>query len=797
MDGHIRAAMRSLRHRPALSMTVVLTLGLGIGANSAIFSVVDAVLLRPLPYPQSDRLVNIYERNLASTVERQATQLVAPGRLEEWNAANRSFDGLAASYFENMTDMTGQTPERVEARRTSPRFFSVLGVAAAVGRTPTPDEERFGGPAVAVISDAFWDKRFGRDPNVVGRQLRIGGGTATVIGVMPPRFAYPTTTTDLWRPTQAPKFFLDARAARLYTAFGRMKPAVTIEQALDDLNAVEARLGEQFPQTDRGWGAALVAMKEDEVGGVRRSLWFLLAAVGLVLLTACSNVACLMLADGARRGHEMAVRFALGADRRRLVGQLLVEGTLLAAAGACAGLLIGAWGLNGLRAAATDLPRIGELRIDLRLVALTLTIGIATTLLFALAPALQTTRHDAANALSRGGRGHVGGHHGLQQALVASQIALAIVLLVGAGLLIRSFMRMQEVSPGFDPDRVVTFRMSAQWSERIDAVVQRHARTINRLNAIPGVEASAFSQQPPAGITIPPGEFHVVGRDPNERTFSTVRSVSAGYFRTLHIPIVEGDTCSGDPAAPLYGAALVTRAFVDRFFRDEDPIGHAFTSQGMSTSLQTRIIGVVGDVRENGLLKDPEPLIYYCGFNPYWPDPYFLVRTTATHPATMNEIRAALREIEPARAVYAVRLLVDLLADSTSQQRINAILIACFAATAVLLASMGLYGVLSQVVQGRQREIAVRIALGARAAQILGSVVGNAAVLTAAGIAAGLVIALAASRVMTTLVFGVSARDPITFALVPIVLAMVAVATALVPASRATRVDPMRALRAD
>ena len=790
-----RAAIRSLIHRPTLAATIIFTLAIGIGANSAIFSAVDAVLLQPLPYPAADRLVNVYERNLGSGPERRATQLVAPGRLEEWNAQNRTFDGLAASYFENMTDTTAGDPERVEVRRTSPRFFGVLGVATAIGRTPSPEEERFGGPSVAVISDTFWAKRFARDPRAIGQRLILGGQPATVIGVMPPGFGYPSATTEVWLPTKAPRLFLEARAARLYTAFGRLRRGVTIDQGIDDLNAVEARLADQFPQTDRGWGAWLAPMKEEEVSGVRRSLWLLMAAVALVLLTACGNVACLLLADGARRAHEIAVCFALGADRRRMIAQLLVEGLVLAMTGAAVGLLFAGWGLHALRATATQIPRAGDIRLDPRLIAMTFAVAGATTLLFALSPALHATRRDPAESLSRGGRAHVAGRHGLQQTLVGSQVALAIVLLIGAGLLTRSFLRMREVSYGFDPDHVYTFRMSAQWSEPTASVAQRLGRTIDRLNRIPGVEASAFSQLPPAGLVIPPIEFHIVGRDLSVRTFSTVRAVSPEYFRTLHIPILAGDSCTADPAKPLSDDAMVTRAFAGRWFVEADPVGHTLTSQGQPPDHQTRITGVVGDVRENGLLKDPEPLIYYCGFNPYWPDPYFLVRTTLNRPATFGDIRAALREVEPGRAVYAVRTLDDLLADQTSQEHLNTLLIAAFAGMALLLASMGLYGLLSQLVTGRAREIAVRIALGARAGQIVASIVGHAALVASTGTVVGLAVAFAVARFMGTLVFGISTRDPATFGIVPLVLAGVAIVTALVPARRAARVDPMEALR--
>jgi predicted permease len=789
-----RTALRSLARRRGLAFTVVLTLTLGIGANSAIFSAVDSVLLRPLPYPAPDRLVAVYELNLASGTRGTATQLVAPVRLEEWNRLNRSFDGLAGSYFENMTDTTGPLPERVEAMRISPRFFAVLGVAPAFGRAPEPAEELFGGPRLVMLSDAFWRARFSGDPSAVGRTLVLGGTSHTIIGVMPPSFRYPTATTEVWVPAQMSAGLLSARQARFFTAIGRLKPGVDVDQARQDLDAIQARLGEQFPQTDKGWASSLAALKEEQVAGVRRSLWLLVGAVALVLLAACGNVACLLLADAARREHEIAVRFALGADRRRVVAQLIREGLLLACAGAAFGLVIAHWGASALRAAATELPRAADLRVDLRLVAFTFAVGAATTLLFALAPAVQATRRDPAGALARGGRARIGGRHRLQLALVGAQVTLAIVLLVGAGLLIRSFMRMHAVSPGFDAEHVLTFRMSAQWSERIEAVVQRQARTMKRLEEIPGVQSAAFSQVRPAGANYPPGEFQIVGRDTREKTFSTGRWVSAGYFRTLHIPILRGDTCTGDPAPPFFATkALVTKAFAERFFPGEDPIGHAIKSPNMTQAAD--IIGIVGDVRERGLLNAPDPIVYWCGFSPYWPDTFFLIRIDPARPVSIATIRAALREIEPQRAVYAVRPLSESIANSLSQQRINTVLLVLFAVMALFLAAMGLYGVLSQLVSARRREIGVRIALGARSAQIVRAIVAQAAAVTALGIAAGLAGAAALARFMTTIVFDVPTHDPVTFAGVPMLLAVVAAVAALVPARRATRVDPMYALR--
>ena len=794
MLAHLLTAARSFRHRRAAAFTIVVTLTLGIGANSAIFSAVDAVLLRPLPFPESDRLVAVNELNRGM---KQAIQLVAPVRLEEWNRATRSFDGLAGSYFENMTDTTGDTPQRVEAMRVSPRFFGVLGVPAALGRTLSPDEERFGGPQAVVISDAFWRTRLNGDRAVVGRSIILAGVRRTIVGVMPSSFRYPTTTTETWIPAQTGGALARERRARFYQTVGRLKSGVTIEQAEADLAAIQARLGEQFPETDAGWSALVASLKDEQIGGVRGSLWLLFGAVALVLLAACGNVACLMLANATRREHEIAVRFAIGASRATVVRQLLAEGLVLAMIGASLGLLVAHWGIGLLRQMATGLPRVDTMHIDLRLVIFTMFVGAATTMGFALAPALQATKAVAASALGRGGRGHSGGRHLAQRVLVAAQVALAIVLLTGAGLLIRSFGRLQQVSPGFDAANVLTFRMSASWGESANAVVARQARTVARLEQIPGVEAAAISQTKPAGIDFPPGEFHIVGRDTADKTFADGRLVSAGYFRTMRIPILQGETCSGEPTGPSASKVVVTRAFADRFFSGENAIGHAVMPAGLARGPALDIIGIVGDVHENGLAHSADPLIYWCGYTGYWPDVFFVVRTNPARPVSLAMIRAALAEIEPQRAIYAVQALEDSLSELVAPRRLNTILLALFAATALLLATMGLYGVMSQLVAARRREIGVRMALGARAAQILASIVGQAAVVTGLGISAGLAGAFILARFMTSLVFGISVRDPLTFAVVPLVLAAVAGIASLIPARRAAATDPMQALRQD
>jgi putative ABC transport system permease protein len=782
-----RRAIRSLSRRPGLSATIVLTLGLGVGANSTIFSAIDAILLKPLPYAEADRLVAVYETNLA---RKEDSGMLAPVRLEEWNAGATTVDGMAATYYENVTDTSGDLPERVEAMRTSPRFFEVLKTPPALGRTFTPEEERFGGAKVVVLSDAFWRTRLGADPQAVGRQRMLGGEARTIVGVMPPSFRYPTARTEMWIPTQASPGLLSERQARFYLTFARLKPGVTPEQAQTDLGVLQARLGEQFPDTDKGWGASVVPLKEARVGKSRGSLWLLLGAVLLVLLAACANVACLLMADAARREHDVAVRFALGADRLTLVRQLLTEGALLSLAGAGLGLLLAWWGTAALRTAATRLPRIDEVAVDWRLVAFTLALAAATTLVFALAPALQATRREVAERLRSGGRGAIGGRQPIQRVLVGAQVTLAIVLLVGAGLLVRSFSRVQQVAPGFDPADVVTFRVSATWSERGADVKTRQFRTLERLAAIPGVTHPAMTTVLPATSDYPPSEFRIVGRATEEKTFAVVRQVSAEYFRTVRIPILQGETCRDDPRADAPAQLLVSRSFAERYFPGESPVGHQITLRTPRT-----ITGVVADVREQGLMKDPEPLLYTCGLMPFWPDPFYVVRTDPQRPVAFGAIRAALREIEPGRAVYASTTLVESMDEALSQPRLNTLLLGGFAATALLLAGLGLHGMLAQFVAQRRREIGVRMALGALPAQVLRHVLGQAAAVVGAGLVVGLVSALALTRFMGSLVWGISARDPLTFAAVPLVLAAIAAAAAIIPARRAVRVDPVRALR--
>jgi len=785
---HLRIALRGFRRRCATAAAVVATLAVCIGANSTIFSIVDAMLLKPLPYPEPDRLVAVFESNLR---QRETEGLVAPVRVNEWLAATRTLAAIAGCYFENMTDTSAPLPERVEAMRVSPGFFGLFGTPPSIGRAFSAEEERLVAP-VAVISDGFWARRFARDPNAIGRRLQLGERSYTIVGVMPASFQAPDATTEVWAPMPP---LTQSREARILTTFGRLQPGVSPGDASAELTRIQADLGRTYPQTDAGWGARAIPLKERQVGGVKRSLWLLFGAVALVLVAACGNVACLLLADATRREHEIAVRLALGSSRARVVGQLSVEGLLLAGVGAALGMLIATEGLDLVRAAAPNLPRLREAGLDARLVAFTIALAGVTTVLFSLAPALHATRVDVAGRLAQGGRGMIAGRMGLQRVLVASQVALAVVLLTAAGLVVRSFDRLQRVSPGFSAANVLAFRISAQWSERPAAVAARQLRTLERLRAVPGVAAAAFSSVLPAGATFTPEEISVVGQPAEKAGLAERRAVSADYFRVLDVPVLQGESCREDPSRLQPSQVLVNRTFAQRFFDNASPIGHFFTSATVRSTRPAEIIGVVGDVRERGLASAAGPMMYFCGLMPYWPDPRYLVRVEDPRRVSIAAIREAVREIEPARAVYAARPLEDFLADSIAQPRLNAILLSLFAWTTLLLAAMGLYGVLSQIVASRRREIGVRMALGARPARIVASVATHAAIVTAAGIGAGLAAAAAFARLMASVVFDIAPRDPLTFAAAPAVLAIVAAVAAIVPARRAATTDPMTALR--
>lgn len=626
-----RFAIRVLLRTPAFTATVVLTLALGIGAATTIFSLIDTILLRPLPYPNAGRLVAIHEMKPGDGEMRTP---VAPGRLEDWQQLNRAFVALAGSSADVMTDNTGTAPERLEAAFVSPRFFAVLSTPPKLGRAFAAEEERAGGPTAVVISEGFWKRRFGSDPGVLGRSLRLMGTNYVIVGVMPASFQYPGPATELWVPRQAGPMLLQMREARVYNCVGLLKPGVTLEQARSDLSAVQQKLGAQYPATDAGWGVGLDSLKDDLTGTVRAGLWLLLGSVSVLLVIACANVACLLLARLNGRAAEIATRCSLGAGRDVIARQLFAEGLVYSFAGGSLGMAAAFVGIDLLRIHLTDVPRITELRVDARLLVAVAAISVLAAVLFSLAPILQTFGQDLASLVNRGGRGVAGGRQRLARILVAGQFALASALLIGAGLFLRSLANLQETPLGFRYDNVLALRIGASFNELPSQTVQRQQRILQALAGLPGVTAVSITSGLPGVSPAWPREFEIEGESsPGGRLrFAAWRIVTAGYFQTVGIPILSGRTCrmSTDPATPF--EALVNRSFADRYFTGRDPIGHVIL-KGPQGNTPARVVGVVADAREDRQGAPPQPLIYACGFLRFWPDSDFLVQ--ARHPAAL------------------------------------------------------------------------------------------------------------------------------------------------------------------
>lgn len=784
--------LRRILKRPAFFLAVVLTLTLGIGANSAIFSVIDAVLLKPLPYPGSERLMALYEENARQKVDRG---LVAPVRVEEWNRLSRSFNGVAGAYTESIAETSGSLPERLVVARVSPRFFSVLGTLPLAGRGFSPEEDLFAGPNAAVISERFWRRRFNSNPSAVGTILRLGTASYPIVGIVPDTFRFPASDVDVWTPAGLPDAVMTNRQARFHNAVGRLREGVSVKAAQAELSGLYAQMALQFPKTDANWTALVEPLKEETVGGARRSLWILYGAVSLVLLIACANVACLLLAQARQRRREIAIRFSLGARRWQVIRELLVESFYLALPGAICGLLLSVAGARLLRQAAEAFPRGEEIQVDWRIVAFTLSLSVLTTILFGLFPAFEATRQETGSILAAGSRTQVGGTGRALGTLVSAQIALAIVLLVGAGLLIRTLSRLGQADLGFVSQNVLTLRISASWGETkdLDRVHQRLVRTLETLRGIPGVESAAISTSLPTESKEFAAQFTIVGRDSQgEKLFTDDQSVTSDYFHAMGIPILSGETCRDgfDPKLP--PVLLIDRTFSDRFFPGESPIGR-YLDTGDTTPIQ--IAGVVGAVRQHGATHDPVPTVYYCGIPRRMPDPEYILKTSSDPLLIAEAVRRQVRSIEPNRAVYDMQSLTDALSGSFSARRFQTTLLGLFAATALLLAVIGLYGVMSFFVFERTREIGLRMALGARPQQILARIFRIAAVMTASGIAIGLLASVFLTREMQSQLFGVAAIDPLTFCAVPLLLALVAATAAWSPARRAMKIDPMEALR--
>jgi predicted permease len=789
---NLKSAFRFIRKSPTFSITVILTLALAIGANSAVFSAIDAILLKPLPFPDADQLVRVDQLDPKNP---RPFHLVAPIRLEDWNRLNSTFQALTGYYTEDVSESTGPLPEKVTRAWVSPRFFQVWGMVPAPGREFTPDEETLNGPAAVLISDRFWRRRFNADSNVIGKNLRLDGRLYPIVGVMPPNFLFPNRDADLWCPLPAGISYGEARENNWFEVIGRLKPGVTLAQARANLATVQAQLGQQFPKTDADLSVGVQPLKESTIAGSRRSLWLLFGSVSLLLLIACTNIIALLLSRATQRQHEISVRFSLGASRGALISQLLTETLLLALIGSGLGLFLAAAASDIFRSLAAQLPRVEEIHLDSRIVLYSLACSVVVTLLCGLAPAIRGTRRSLAGSLAQTSRSQVSGRNPLRWLLVGIQVALAVTLLAGAGLLLRSFQELGRVARGFDSGRILTFQLSMNYGETGDMKKLRQFtdRVLETLRATPGVEAAAIS----VGVPGVPFQYQtelklLEGRAATEpKLLAENRFVSASYFQTMRIPLLAGAVCLETEGPP---SIVVNRAFADAYFSGASVIGHHVQPVGLGYSGPAEIVGISGDARESGLDHPPVPTAYWCAPIAE-PGTYFLVRTRNA-PMTMAEtIRRQLRDIEPMRSVFDFAPLEQHFSDALSENRLRTVLLSFFAATALSLACIGLYGTLSYSVNVRQREVGLRMALGALRGQIAKHFLFQGLAVCIAGCAAGWLLALASARVLAGLLYGVSPTDIPTLSAVIILVLVVAAAASLIPAIRAARVDPMQVLR--
>jgi putative ABC transport system permease protein len=803
----LRYALRSLRKQPGFTAIAVACLALGIGANTAIFSVVRTVLLGSLPYREPARLVRIYETFTAQGKSGLLGSVSVPN-LTDFRAQSTSFDGLAAynGVFMNLVDR--DQPERLRVNEVTANAFALLGTPPLAGRVFRADEDAPGSADVVVISEGFWRRRFGSRPEIINTTVRLDSTTFTVVGVMPGSFDLPVSAvhTDAWTLFR-PERNGDAknRGAHFLQVFGRLRPGVDAARADADLKTAVARIATVEPGEMEGRSATTKSMEEVLVGSVRPALLLLLGAVGLVLLIACANVANLLLARASGRRREVAIRTALGADPRRIVRQFLTESILLSAAGGVLGLAVAFGSLRVILSfAATSLPRAEAVGLDPLVLAFTAAVSIVTGIAFGLVPALQASRADLRQDLSdSSGKTSISGvrHRGLK-ALVVAEIALSMVLLTGAGLLVRSFGTLVKTDPGLQAHNVLTFKTRLATSTELDSTlyVRFAGPVLEKLRALPGVRAAGTTSLLPVQSWGTNGNMSIVGRpvetDQSKRPYAEFRTVSSGYFAALGIPMRAGREFNDHDVPGALPPIIVNQEFARRYFPGEDPLGKQINAW---SSTPYTIVGVAGDVRQAGLDQDPRSEVYVnAAFNPTRLTNITFVVSTAFDPARLvPSVRDAVAAVSPGQPLYGVETMESVIGSSLRRRELTLVLLAVLAALAVALAGAGIYGVMSYLVTQRTRELGIRMALGASARGVTTMVLSDAMKLAGAGVAIGLVAALALSGVMQSLLFGIGARDPITLLASSVLLPAIAVGSSLVPALRAARADPLTAIRAE
>jgi putative ABC transport system permease protein len=798
----LRYAARTLLNKPGFTLIAVMTLALGIGASTAIFTVVDAALLRGLPYKSPEQLYHLWE----STPQKEFAQREFSYPDYQDYQKNQVLEGVAA-YTGGGAIMTGRgEPERVVAPAVSANFFSLLGVDPVIGRTFQPGEDKPGAPRVAVLTYALWQRRFGGDPGIVNQSLTLNGDSYTVVGVLPASFQFAPRSGDLWRSYQPSEAQLTRRFMHGTNLIGRLKSGVSAQQAQTELSAIAGRIEQENKQSHAGTGLKFIPLQEQVVGPVKPILLVLLAAVGFVLLIACANVASLLLTRSLARQKEVAVRAALGASRWRVIRQLLTESILLSLAGGMLGVLIAYWGVGGLVAALPEaqlnaMPFLKSLHLDGRILAFSFGLSLLTGIIFGLAPALQSSRLDLNEVLKEGGRNTSGGTgHRLRSAFVMCEIALSVVLLVGAGLMMKSLLRLLQTNVGFNPQNVLTMTVVLPPSKYTEAArqVSFYDQLKERVQSLPGVSGVGAVDNLPLqggnttrvnveGDPVPP---------PGQEIEANFRVVDESYFQTLGVPIIAGRSFNERDKSDSPGVVIIGKGLADKVFAGRDPVGRRF-SYTSAQSTPDLIVGVVGDVKIGGLDDAIRPVIYY----PYRQNASLgtslVVRTEGDPTASAAAIRNEIRTLEPDVAIFNMRAMAELISTSPAafMRRFPALLISIFAGVALLLASIGIYGVVSYSVSQQTHHIGVRMALGAQRSDILRMILKQGLTLAVAGMAFGAVAALGLMRLLRSLLFEVQTTDAGTFAFVLGTLFVVALLACYIPARRATKVDPLVALR--
>lgn len=795
----LRCSFRMMRKNPGFSLIAILTLALGIGANTAIFSVIHAVLLSPLPYNDPGRIMVVVERNLGKGFPGFA---VSPPNYMDWRNSANSFEAMSSVSRGSFNFTGGPEPERLIGARVGAAFFSVFGATPALGRAFLPEDDVEGKASVAILSHGLWIRHFGSDPQIIGKDLTLDGHTYRVVGVMQDGFQFPRGV-ELWLPSEFEKDDLGpgARGAHYLRVVARLKPGVTILQAQAEMESLASRLEQQYPRTNSGWTARVISLTQSTVGDVRPTLLVLFGAVGFLLLIACANVANLLLARASARQQEFAVRYSLGASRMRIVRQLLTESVVLSVIAAALGVLLAQWAIHGLRTIPpSDLPRASGIQLDSAVLGFTAGIAVLTGLLFGLFPALQVTRTAPAETLKEGGRTYTAGRHGVRSALVVLETTLAVVLLIGSGLLLKSFLRLQSVDLGFQSKNILTANIALPGSKYAspEQRVQFYQRLSGQMRSSPGVKQFALASGDPmegSNYSFAFATRELEALNPEDQPSCGYYVVSANYFETLGIPLLAGRTFAEADSMSSPRVAIISQMVAHRFFHDRNPVGQQIFIGAGRGKIWREIVGVVADVKDEDPASEGSLTIYEPFSQVGWDDMTVFLRAEGDVTRLAAALRREVMNVDKDQPVAEVAAGDELMSRAVARPQLRTSLLGLFAGLALVLAGLGIYGVMSNAVEQRTHEIGVRMALGAGRSRVLRMVLRHGVQLTLLGIIFGTAGAFAITRLLKAFLFQVTPTDPATFLSVTMFLFLVAMCACLIPARRATRVDPVIALR--